>query len=353
MLLFDKVSKKYDENITAIEDVHFSIEKGEFSFLVGPSGAGKTTVLKLLIREELPTSGNIIFEEIEVPKLPRKLLPQYRQRLGIVFQDMKLLPMRTLDENIAFTLEILGKDKKEIKETTEYLLELVKLQDRSHLYPRQLSGGEKQRAAIARALANSPDLLVADEPTGNLDPDNALEILNILKDINKAGTTVMVISHDKDIVNEMKTRVIRMIEGKIVSDTKGDYDSVGKPKPPKTNIDSDGIKINEDLEKGKKKKDKKKEKKDHTKDKKEDKKNKKEKKDKKKEESKKEEKKEVHDTLKGLNKKVLKKLLDASIDNIELVLNLTERDLENLKLAKKEKKILEKFVSNYLNSKEN
>jgi len=316
MLLFDNVSKKYDQDIIALEDIHFEIDKGEFSFLVGPSGAGKTTLLRLLIREELPTSGNILFEDIEVPKLPRKLLPQYRQRLGVVFQDIKLLPTKTLDENISFALEILGKANKEIEETTDYLLELVKLEDRRHLFPRQLSGGEQQRAAIARALANAPDLLVADEPTGNLDPDNALQILSILKDINKTGTTVLVISHDRDIVNEMKTRVIRMDKGKIVSDTKGDYDAVGKPNLPKSS------KI--ETEKG-------------------------ERKDK---EEKKKKKIKADKTLKGLNKGVVDKLLNAKINNIELVLNLTERDLENLGLTKKEKETLEDFVRKYLNSKE-
>lgn len=316
MLLFDKVSKRYDKEIIALEDVHFEIDKGEFSFLVGPSGAGKTTLLRLLIREELPTSGNILFEDIEVPKLPRKLLPQYRQRLGVVFQDIKLLPTKTLDENISFALEILGKGNKEIEETTDYLLELVKLQDRRHLFPRQLSGGEQQRAAIARALANAPDLLVADEPTGNLDPDNALQILSILKDINKTGTTVLVISHDRDIVNEMKTRVIRMDKGKIISDTKGDYDAVGKPKPPEPS------KIEKEKEEPKDKKEKEKKKI------------------------------KVDKSLKGLNKGVVDKLLGAKINNIELVLNLTEGDLENLGFTKKEKETLEDFVRKYLNSKE-
>ena len=317
MLFFDKVTKKYNNDITALEDVMFNIDRGEFSFLVGPSGAGKTTLLRLLIREELPSSGSIFFEDIEVPKLPRKLLPTYRQRLGIVFQDIKLLHSKTLEENIAFALEIIGKDNKEILETTDYLLELVKLQDRRNLFPQQLSGGEQQRAAIARALANAPDLLVADEPTGNLDPDSGLAVLNILKDINKTGTTVLVISHDRDIVNQMKTRVIRMIEGKIVSDTKGDYDSVGKPKvePKRTEF-----KKEEQKEEKKEKKKKKEE--------------------------------DVHESLKGLNKKIVKKLLDAEIKNMDLVLNLTEGDLENLKLTKGERKSLEKFVKNYLNKEE-
>jgi cell division transport system ATP-binding protein len=328
MLYFDKVTKKYNDDITALEDILFEIEKGEFSFLVGPSGAGKSTLLKLLIREELPSSGSIFFENIEVQKIPRKLLPAYRQRLGVVFQDIKLLESKTLEENIAFALEILGKDDKEIAETTDYLLELVKLENRRKLFPRQLSGGEQQRAAIARALANAPDLLVADEPTGNLDPESGLGVLNILKDINKAGTTVLVISHDREIVNQMKTRVIRMVDGKIISDTKGDYDSIGKPKEPPVRTE---IKSDDDS------KDEKKEKKAEEK--------KKEKPEKKKEEK-------VHESLKGLNKKILKKLREAEIDNIDLVLNLTERDLENLKLTKKERKSLESFVKKYLSKEE-
>jgi cell division transport system ATP-binding protein len=327
MLLFENVTKKYNNDITALEDVHFNIDKGEFSFLVGPSGAGKTTLLRLLIRDELPTSGQIFFEDIEVEKLPRKLLPTYRQRLGVVFQDIKLLPSKTLQENIEFALEILGKEDKEIQETSEYLLELVKLQDRRNLFPQQLSGGEQQRGAIARALANNPDLFVADEPTGNLDPDNAFQILDILKNINKTGTTVLIISHDRDIVNQMKTRVIRMVDGKIVSDTKGDYDSVGKPKAPPIKIKDENKKDEkvEEKEDKKKKKGKKKAEKDAN------------------------EKKEVHDSLKGLNKDVVEKLMPAKIENMDLVLNLTERDLENLELTKKEKDDLEKFVKEYLN----
>jgi len=327
MLLFENVTKKYNNDITALEDIHFNIDKGEFSFLVGPSGAGKTTLLRLLIRDELPTSGQIFFEDIEVEKLPRKLLPTYRQRLGIVFQDIKLLPSKTLQENIEFALEILGKEDKEIKETSEYLLELVKLQDRRNLFPQQLSGGEQQRGAIARALANNPDLFVADEPTGNLDPDNALQILDILKNINKTGTTVLIISHDRDIVNQMKTRVIRMVGGRIVSDTKGDYDSIGKPKAPPIKIKNEE-KEEEVKEEGKKVKENRKKDKDRK------------------------EKKEVHESLKGLNKDVVEKLMSAKIENMDLVLNLTERDLENLELSKEEKDDLEKFVKDYLNKEE-
>ena len=298
MLLFDKVNKKYNENITALEDVGFKVDDGEFLFLVGPSGAGKTTLLRLLIREETPTSGSIFFKEIDVPKLPNKLLPTYRQKLGIVFQDIKLLANKTLEENINFALEILGKEDKEIKETTDYLLETVGLQDRRNLFPQQLSGGEQQRGAIARALANNPELFVADEPTGNLDPDNAFQVLEILKKINKGGTTVMVISHDREIVNQMKTRVLRMEKGKIISDTKGDYDTVKAPKVVP------------------------------------------EEKDKKKEEK--------EDKFKGLDKDIKENLEKAKITDMDMVLNLTESDLNNLKFKKEQKEDLEKYVKNYL-----
>ena len=298
MLLFDKVSKKYNENITALEDVGFRVEDGEFLFLVGPSGAGKTTLVRLLIREEVPSSGSIFFKEIEVPKIPNKLLPTYRQKLGIVFQDIKLLANKTLEENINFALDILGKEDKEIKETTDYLLETVGLQDRRNLFPQQLSGGEQQRGAIARALANNPELFVADEPTGNLDPDNAFQVLEILKKINKGGTTVMVISHDREIVNQMKTRVLRMDKGKIISDTKGDYDTVKAPKATP------------------------------------------EEKEKKKEEK--------EDKFKGLDKDVKETLEKAKITDMEMVLNLTESDLNNLKFKKEQKEELEKYVKNYL-----
>lgn len=298
MLLFDNVTKKYNDKITALEEVHFNIDKGEFLFLIGPSGAGKTTLLRLLIKEELPTSGSIFFDDIEVPKLPSKLLPNYRQRLGIVFQDIKLLQNKTLEENVAFALEILGKEEKEIKDTTEYLLETVGLKDRGTLFPNQLSGGEQQRGAIARALASNPEMLIADEPTGNLDPDNAMQILEILKKINNSGTTVMIISHDRDIVNQMKTRVVKIVKGKVVSDTKGDYDSFEPVKNQKV---------------------------------------------------KKEVKKEI--VFKDLDKDIQKIFEKAKIDNMDMVLNLTGADLENLKFSKKQKELLEKYVSNYLNSK--
>jgi len=299
MLLFDKVSKKYDGDITALDNVNFNVEQGEFFFLVGPSGAGKTTLMRLLIREEVPTSGSIFFKDIDVPNIPNNLLPTYRQRLGIVFQDIKLLSTKTLEENINFALDILGKEDKEIKETTDYLLETVGLQDRKNLFPHQLSGGEQQRGAIARALANNPELFIADEPTGNLDPDNAFQVLDILKKINKGGTTVMIISHDKDIVNQMKTRVVRIDKGKVISDNKGDYDTVKAPK-----------KVEEVNNKEKEDKDTK---------------------------------------FKGLNKEINEILDKAKITDMDMVLNLTDSDLGNLKFSSGQKDELEKYVKNYLN----
>lgn len=298
MLLFDKVSKKYDGDITALDNINFKVDQGEFFFLVGPSGAGKTTLMRLLIREEVPTSGSIFFKEIDVPNIPNKLLPTYRQRLGIVFQDIKLLSSKTLEENINFALDILGKEDKEIKETTDYLLETVGLQDRKNLFPHQLSGGEQQRGAIARALANNPELFIADEPTGNLDPDNAFQVLDILKKINKGGTTVMIISHDKNIVNEMKTRVVRMDKGKVISDNQGDYDTIKTPKKTED--------------------------------------------EKKKDEEKKNQK------FKGLSKEVNEILEKAKISDMEMVLNLTDADLGNLNFSHEQKEDLEKYVKDYL-----
>lgn len=299
MLLFDKVSKKYDGEITALDDVNFNVEQGEFFFLVGPSGAGKTTLMRLLIREETPTSGDIFFKDIDVPHIPNKLLPTYRQKLGIVFQDIKLLSTKTLEENINFALEILGREDKEIKDTTDYLLETVGLQDRRNLFPHQLSGGEQQRGAIARALANNPELFIADEPTGNLDPDNAFQVLEILKKINKGGTTVMIISHDKEIVNHMKTRVVRMEKGKVISDNKGDYDTVKAPKKTES--------------------------------------------------AKTKEKESKDEKFKGLNKDINDILEKAKISDMEMVLNLTDSDLGNLKFTTEQKDVLEKYVKNYLN----
>lgn len=225
MIQFNNVSKVYKNSITALDDVSFSVNPGEFLFLVGPSGAGKSTVIRLLIRQEIPSNGNILFEDIDVTNIPRNLLSVYRQQLGIVFQDLKLISSKTVRQNVSFALEITdNKSKAEIKDTTDYLLDIVRVKDRADLYPEDLSGGERQRVAIARALANDPKLLIADEPTGNLDPKTSMEILEILNAINGSGTTVMVVTHDRKIVDEKQTRVIHMRDGKIFSDRIGGYD---------------------------------------------------------------------------------------------------------------------------------
>ena len=222
-ITFDKVSKVYADDFHALHDVTFKIDKGEFLFVVGPSGAGKSTIIRLLTNEERPTSGEIFFEDIDVPTIPRKMLALYRQQLGVVFQDLKLIPSKTVEENIQFALEISRKPKDEIQDTTDKLLNLVGLTTLRSMFPETLSGGEMQKTAIARALANEPKLFIADEPTGNLDPDTSMEILEILKEVNSWGTTVMVISHDQSIVDKMKTRVLRLESGKLKRDGKGKY----------------------------------------------------------------------------------------------------------------------------------
>jgi len=217
------VSKIYKPDITALTDVSFEVATGEFIFLVGPSGAGKSTLIRLLIRQELPTEGSIMFDDTDVVALKKSLLPFYRQQIGVVFQDFKLIDVKTVRENIEFALEITGKPDEEITETTESLLDVVGLTDRQHLFPEQLSGGEKQRAGIARALANDPKLLIADEPTGNLDPQTSLEIIKILQTINEWGTTIMIATHDKEIVDILNKRVVRLENGTVASDHVGGY----------------------------------------------------------------------------------------------------------------------------------
>jgi cell division transport system ATP-binding protein len=223
MIYFESVSKYYKPDIIALQDVTFGIETAEFMFLTGPSGAGKSTLIRLLIRQETPSEGNITFDDTDVVSLKRTLLPFYRQQIGVVFQDYKLIELKTVRENIEFALEITGTPDSGIRDTTDSLLDLVGLEKRQHLFPDQLSGGEKQRAGIARALANDPKLLIADEPTGNLDPKTSLEIMNILQTINDWGTTVMIATHDREIVDEMGRRVVRLEDGKIVSDKVGKY----------------------------------------------------------------------------------------------------------------------------------
>lgn len=224
MIQIDHVSKFYKPDIVALRDVTFNIETSEFLFLVGPSGAGKSTLIRLIIRQELPSEGTIMFDDTNVVKLNRSLLPFYRQQIGVVFQDYKLLNSKTVRENIEFALEITGKGDSEIKETTDSLLDVVDLSERQHLFPNQLSGGEKQRAGIARALANDPKLLIADEPTGNLDPETSFEILSILESINNWGTTILIATHDRDIVNATNKRVVRLENGAMVCEQVGKYE---------------------------------------------------------------------------------------------------------------------------------
>lgn len=220
MILFDKVSKVYPDNSVAIEDVSFSIEPNEFISIVGPSGAGKTTLLKLFLAEERPTSGKVMFSDVDIHSLNKSEINELRRKVGMIFQDFRLLPDRTVYENIAFTMEASGRSDEEIESDVPYVLELVDLLPKVWNFPGELSGGEKQRVAIARALVNHPDVIIADEPTGNLDPVNTYDIVQILKKINDLGTTVILTTHNKGIIDSLGRRVITMDKGRIVRDDK-------------------------------------------------------------------------------------------------------------------------------------
>lgn len=228
MIHFDHVSKEYRDNgngITrALDDITLNINRGEFVSIVGHSGAGKTTLLKMLFAEESPSVGKVYFEERDVHTLPEKEMPTLRRRIGTVFQDFKLLPNKTAYENIAFAMEAAGRTDAEITADVPQALELVDLEDKIWNFPHQLSGGERQRVAIARAIINQPDLLIADEPTGNLDPVNTQDIVNILRKINELGTTILLTTHNKGVIDSLGKRVITMDEGKIArDDNKGRY----------------------------------------------------------------------------------------------------------------------------------
>ncbi len=223
MIYFDKVTKKYSGGGPALENVTLSIAPKEFVSIVGHSGAGKTTLLKLLLAEERPTEGSVFFESIDVNDLPSSALHHYRRKIGMVFQDFRLIPNKTAYENIAFAMEAAGRSDDEIATDVPYILELVNLADKATHFPDQLSGGEKQRIAIGRAIINQPDVIVADEPTGNLDPINTYEVVEILKKINELGTTVLITTHNKGVVDAVGKRVITMDRGKLVRD-----DSDGK-----------------------------------------------------------------------------------------------------------------------------
>ncbi len=223
MLEFINVSKKY-KKITAIDDLSLTIAPGEFVFLVGPNGAGKSTLLELISCEERPSSGTIMFDGVNLSKIRAYRVPHIRRKMGIIFQDYRLLQNRTVEENIAFAMRVLGHKRSRVKERVEEVLEIVGMTERRKNYPPQLSGGEQQRTAIGRALVNSPMLFMADEPTGNLDPQITLEIMQLFMDINAQGTTIIMATHDMDIVRRLQQRVIALDRGRLVKDyEKGGY----------------------------------------------------------------------------------------------------------------------------------
>ena len=219
MIQFKNVSKVYPEG-NGLSEINIRINDGEFVFLVGPSGAGKTTFIKLILRETLPDEGTIFFDDYEVNALPNRLIPYYRRNIGIVFQDFRLLRRMTVYENVAFAMEAVHQKKKLIKKQVPHILNLVGISEKADSYPDELSGGEAQRAAIARAIVNNPKVLIADEPTGNLDPEKSWDIMNLLNQINLRGTTVVMVTHAKDIVDRMEKRVIQIENGHIVRDDK-------------------------------------------------------------------------------------------------------------------------------------
>lgn len=220
MITLENVSKAYSTGAPALNNVSLKIEAGEFVFVVGDSGSGKSTLIKLLLRELLPTSGEIMVNDIDVASLRHKQIPKYRRKLGVVFQDFRLLKDRNVYENVAFAQRIVQTPSKEIKKNVPSILSTVGLAGKYKARPKQLSGGEQQRVALARALVNNPPILLADEPTGNLDPKNSWEIMKLLEEINERGTTVLVVTHNREIVNAMKKRVITMNKGVIVNDEK-------------------------------------------------------------------------------------------------------------------------------------
>lgn len=218
MILLDRVSKSYGRKGAALERISLHVEPKEFVIVVGHSGAGKSTLLKLLTREEKPSSGKIIVGGIDYDKLKDKDIPALRRRIGVVFQDFKLLPNKTVFENVAFTLEIAGLSNREIRHVVPKVLNLVGLKGKADNYPKELSGGEVQRVAIARAVVGQPKILIADEPTGNLDPKHAWDVIRVLERINNYGTTVVLTTHNQEIVNRLKRRVVTIEDGKITSD---------------------------------------------------------------------------------------------------------------------------------------
>ena len=224
MIEFKNVSKVYESGIEAVHDATFTIEKGEFAFLVGQSGSGKSTLIKLILKEEEANKGNIIINGKDITYLRKKRVPYLRRSMGVVFQDFRLLPDKTVYDNVAFAMYIVRATQKHIRRQVPMVLSLVGLSNKAKMYPNELSGGEQQRVALARALVNNPSMIIADEPTGNLDPETSWEIMKLLNEINARGTTVVMATHAKDIVDQMKKRVIQIDKGIIVrDDRKGGY----------------------------------------------------------------------------------------------------------------------------------
>ena len=248
MILLDSVTKTYPgDKKPALDEISLHIEPNEFVFLVGQSGAGKSTLMKMITKEENPDSGKIVIGGIDLEYVKKRHIPEYRRRLGVVFQDFKLLPRRTVYENVAFALEIAGMSSKDIRKTVPKVLELVDLLDQAKKFPSQLSGGQQQRVSIARSVARQPKILIADEPTANLDKLTTEEIIGLLKKINDFGTTILVTTHNENIVNNLGKRVVTMRDGKIISDQKnhGIYklDDAPVHLPPKRPIQAPGVKL--------------------------------------------------------------------------------------------------------------
>ncbi|TYS60010.1 cell division ATP-binding protein FtsE [Sutcliffiella horikoshii] len=224
MIEMQDVFKKYPNGVQAVDGININIKAGEFVYVVGPSGAGKSTFIKMMYREEKPTSGSIVIDGVNLSKLKESKVPLLRRNIGVVFQDFKLLPQLTVYENVAFALEVIEESPKNIKKRVMEVLDLVKLKHKARHLPNELSGGEQQRISIARSIVNKPKVMIADEPTGNLDPDTSWEIMNIFEEINEKGTTIVMATHNREIVNTIKKRVIAIENGKIARDqAEGDY----------------------------------------------------------------------------------------------------------------------------------
>ena len=224
MIEFNNVSKRYDNGTKALENVSMTIERGEFVFIVGSSGAGKSTLIKLMLREEKPTSGIVHVNGYNLNKIKRRHIPKFRRTLGVVFQDFRLIPYMSAFDNVAFALRVTNVSRKDIRSRVPYVLGLVGLAAKAKMIPEKLSGGEQQRVALARALVNNPDLIIADEPTGNIDPELSYEIVELLHEINKTGTTIVMVTHEHELVSQFNHRVITIENGTVVSDVPADED---------------------------------------------------------------------------------------------------------------------------------